>query len=330
MDFNLYKNSWKLFLNSFSKLFSFTLAIIITLIACLVCYLFVSYYDAGIIAILLMAFVCVPLFYGYQLILARVSAGIPVEYNELYKGYKLYFNPKGRGAYNMISSFFVSMLVAILFIFLAITLYDGIYSGEVTKIIEEYSSFNEDVFSDALNKIINLPNILYYILGAICLSCIFFFSRLRKNLLLPYFYLSSSVPTFFLKSINKKVYQEQKNTINKLSRAGDCFFTLAFIVGFVVSLIISMIFSEQLEMLEYIIAISVSGGLLISSLFITPALINYCFIADKLSPVYSNMIKQQIIKTTRKIDEDDSIPPEKKEEFKKMFGIDVDEDQNED
>ena len=117
MDLKLYKNSWGIYRASFGKLFSFILAIVIVFIASFASLFITLGYDFGLLSIIICAFVLVPLFFSFQIVIAKVSSGKKLNYNDLYSHYRSYFAPFNRGVYSVITNSFIALIVSFVFIY---------------------------------------------------------------------------------------------------------------------------------------------------------------------------------------------------------------------
>lgn len=70
-----FKNNVRIYKSSFSKLYMFSLSVIILFLASYSCYYLLSGYDFGLTAILIFAGGFLPLFYCLQMMIGKVSSG---------------------------------------------------------------------------------------------------------------------------------------------------------------------------------------------------------------------------------------------------------------
>ena len=323
MDFSIYRNAWRLYKSQFGKLTSFVFSLATIFLAVVVCYFFVSAFDFSISCILLCAFVFLPLLYSFQLIVGMVSAGREVEYGDLYKTYKVYLSPSNRGTYGIIISLFLTSLISILMIYLSLTVYDFVfpdvfevtvtpYLKEEILTIELYEQLIEDVF--------NMNGYKYFFISSMAFPFLFFFSRLEKNFLTPYFGMMIPLPSRVIKSYSKEIVKANKKDINKYTMPGKLFFSLSFVLGFIIFGVLGCIFSSYLPNTTMIIIIALAGGLLSSLVFVVPLMITSCFIADSLHSDYLEVVHKNMSEGIMAADKNGlDIDEENKELIKRML-----------
>lgn len=320
MKRNYLKNSWRIYKKNFSRIYSFTLSVIILLLAAFTFILILSPFDFGLIGILILAFGAVPLFFCLQHMIARVSAGKIVEYNEFYRPYKAYFTPVNRGTYSIISSVLFSFIVFYLSIYLSLLAYDIFHYGTLNEIMKGVDLFNSNLTYqqalDLVNKILNLPHYIYFLVASMVLPFIFFFNRIKNRLMIAYFNLIVPLPNMMLQSINKNVIRQNKKEIKDACFSGNFIFIISFTLGFFAFGIVGILLDDLLPSISYIFIIALCGGLLISSFFLPPVIINYCFMADKLHASFLGNVKKQMVLLSSKIEEED---PDDSEIIKKML-----------
>ena len=299
MDLKLYKNSWGIYRASFGKLFSFILAIVIVFIASFASLFITLGYDFGLLSINICAFVLVPLFFSFQIVIAKVSSGKKLNYNDLYSHYRSYFAPFNRGVYSVITNSFIALIVSFVFIYLSTCVYEVTHKVIFDEAMTSLSSINYFTsYQTYIDTIINLPDYLYFLLVPFAFSFLFFFRQIKKSFLIPYFSMITGSPVLINKRINKTLLQENKKFIRKNTAFGNLMFTLAFLIGFILTGVIILLVEVDTMTIEFWIIFSLFGGMIISSFLIPPLMINYCFIADMLQPKYMVLFKKQIINLT--------------------------------
>ena len=291
---SIYKNAWKIYIANFAKLFSFTFSIVIIFLLAVAAELIVSYFDFGITGIILCAFVLIPLFFSYQIVIAKVSSGKEITYNELYATYKAYYLPHNKGVYSVIKNTFLTIIVGIILIWLSAVLYDFIYPDLIETAVEGLSVSLDSIsfYEEVINAVLGLDNYIYFLTCFIALIPIFFFSRIRKNFMIPYFNLVITVPSMISHQINKKLYDKERKYITSTSFLGGLLFSIAFIVGFIATIVIIINFFPQIELIDCLFVFGMGGGLMLSSILLPPFMIVQCFMADHLHHKYMDYVKE--------------------------------------
>lgn len=320
MKRNYLKNSWRIYKNNFSKIYSFTLSVLILFLAAFTFMVILSPFEFGLTSILVLAFGVLPLFFCLQQIVAKVSAGKSVEYNEFYKPYKAYFSPINRGTYSMITSVIYSFIIFYLALYFSLVTYDIFHYGTLNEIMEGINIFNANLSYqqalDLVNEIMNMPNYKYYLVVFMVFPFVFFFNRIKNRLMITYFNMIIPLPNMMLQTLNKNVIRQNKKEIKSLCFLGNFIFSITFIIGFIVIGIVGLLLGDLLPNINYVFILALCGGLLLSSFFLPPVLINYCFVADKLHASFLENVKKQMLFLSSKIEEED---PEKSEVIKKML-----------
>lgn len=322
MKLDYLKNSWRIYLKNFGKLFSFTISILILFLASFTFYLLLSSFDLGLTAIIIFAAGVVPFFYCLQMMIAKVSAGEKIEYNEYYYPYKAYFSPVNRGNYSIIFTLFFTLIMMYVSLFFSFFLYDIFHYGAFDEIFKNidmsigYLSYQE--YFRVINEIINLPNYIYYLIVCMVIPFMFFFNRIKNRLMISYFKLVMPLPNIIINSINKKLLKLKKNFIKENCFLSNLIFIGSFTLGFIIFGIISSLFGDYLPDIAYIFIIALGGGLILSSFFLPPVLINYCFIADHIHADFLELVKNEMLSLSSSIGESD---PEKKELIEKMLNL---------
>lgn len=321
MDVSIYKNSWKIYFSSFGKLVSFSLSILILFLASVTTYLFLSPFDMGLTGILIFAFAVLPLFFSLQMVIGKVSAGRDISYNELYATYKNYYAPQNRGIYSVLVNLLLTLIVLSLSVWLSLVLYDLIFPGVMDATLNAIAqpsglSSYPDYYDSVVTAVLNMDGYLYFFTVFLAFPFLFFFCRIRKNFLLPYFNMIVGVPVFISHSMNKRLWKENKKDIRKVSLPADLAFIIAFLIGFIVFGCVAAYFEEQLQYIEYVIVIALAGGVLCSFILLPPLLITYCFIADTMHKKYMMMMKEQMTQAVNTMDQDETVDEEKKEALK--------------
>lgn len=293
MDFSIYRNAWRIYKSQFGKLTSFVFSLVTIFMAVIVSYFFVSGFDFGISCILICAFLFLPLLYSLQLVIGMVSAGREVEYGDLYKTYKVYLSPAHRGTYSIISTVFLTFLISILMVYLSLTVYDFIFPDVFESTIGPY--FKEEVltiemYEELIDDIFNMTGFKYFYVSFLSLPFLFFFSRLEKKFLTPYFGMILPLPSRVINEYSKTIIKANDKDIKKFTRPGKLFFSLAFVLGFIIFGVIGCLFSSSLPNPTFIIIIALVGGLLCSLVFVVPLMITSCFIADSLHNDYLEVV----------------------------------------
>ena len=321
MDVSVYKNSWKIYFSSFGKLVSFSLSIMILFLASITTYLFLSPFDMGLTGILIFAFAVLPLFFSLQMVVGKVSAGRDVSYNELYSSYKNYYAPQNRGIYSVLLNLLLTLVILSLSVWLSLVLYDLIFPGVMDAALKAIAqpdglSSYPEYYDSVVTAVLNMDGYLYFLTVFLAFPFLFFFCRIRKNFLLPYFNMIVGVPVFVSHSMNKKLWQTNRKEIRKVSLPADLPFIFGFLIGFILFGCVAAYFEEQLQYIEYVIVIAVAGGILCSFVFLPPLLITYCFIADTMHKKYMLMMKEQMTQAVKTMDQDDAVDEERKEALK--------------
>lgn len=334
MKLEIYKNAWKIFVINFWKLFSFSFAIMVIIIALYLSSFATMGYDFGLIYILGFAFVLLPLFFSFQIAIAKASSGQVLNYSDLYSNYKLYLNHQNRGSYSIIFNVFVSIIVSIIIVYLGTCCYEvthkAIYDATIEKINSIDGSSN---YSAYVNTFLNMPDYIYFILASIGLSFLYFIRRIKRSLMIPYFNLYSGVPNIINRRINKQLLIENKTFIRSNTIFGNIIFSLSFLIGFILAGFLMIYFNDGDYYLEVLIACSLSGGLFLSMFVLAPSIINHCFVADALHVKYLRLLKKSMLDLIKSIDTDSNIDEDKKNEFKKMLDVfdqEINDDEKED
>ena len=108
-NISINKNSWKLYLSNFGKLFVFSLSVLLSFCVCIATFLVFG--DLWFLSIIGIAFGVIPLFYCLQIACVKVASGKPIEYGEFYQPYKNYFSSVNRGSYKMIRNVLLTFLI---------------------------------------------------------------------------------------------------------------------------------------------------------------------------------------------------------------------------
>ena len=300
MEKTILKNSWKIYLANFGKLFAFSLSSFFLLFAGCSLFTVLGVYDLGISSILLFAFVVVPMFFALEIMMARASAGTKVEYNDIYNSYKSYFNQTNKGTYSIIINLLLTFVIYSLSIYLSLVIYDIFHYGVLEDIMKNYSLNNiqQTQYIELINKILNMDNYIYYLTMCMLIPILFFFSRIKRNLMVPYLNMIMPLPNILVRNINKKIYKKNAKIIRKLSWVGNLCFALVFSIGYIIGSLIGIYLGDIVPYVNYIFLLGLFFGLLLSSFLLPPVLINYCFIADSLHNDYLDFVKQQMIKIT--------------------------------
>lgn len=295
-----YKNSWRIYLGNFAKLFGFTLSVMILFFASVTLFFLLSSFDLGISSLLLLAFGVVPLFFSLQVIIAKVSNGREVSYNEFYSSYKVYFNPINKGSYGVIRNIILTIIIYYLSIYLSLVVYDLFNTGVLDELFSLIDINDVSSYYSVIINVLDLDGYIYYLIVSMVFPFLFFFERIKKRLMVPYFNMVFPVPNFLCQSKNKMLYREYGKQIRKHSFSGNLIFALCFMVGFISVGIISLNFVSNITI---IVILSLFGGILLSSFVLPPVIINYCFIADKLHLEYLNMVKKEMSNLTSSIND---------------------------
>lgn len=289
--------------------------------ASVVAYLFLSVYDFGILGILIFAFGVIPLFFSFQMVVAKVSAGKEIFYNDLNGGYKLYYQAQNRGVYSVLVNLLLTLIVASVSIWLSIVLYDFLYPDVLEAAIASIQALPTDIqyYDEMVNAVLGMKDYIYFLICFLPIPFLFFFRRIRKNFLIPYFSFSVGVPMVLAHQLNKRIYAQNAEYIRSASFWPNAFFSLTFYIGFVSAGCAANLFADQLEYVEYLFVIALSGGLLLSSVLVAPLMIVQCFIADHLHGSYLAMVKEQMVRMTHAANEDTAADEDKKREFKQFL-----------
>lgn len=303
-----FKNNVRIYKSSFSKLYMFSLSVIILFLASYSCYYLLSGYDFGLTAILIFAGGFLPLFYCLQMMIGKVSSGAKVEYNEFYKPYKIFYNPTNRGTYAVILNILLTLLVLYLSNLISIGVYSIFHYDNVKEIYDliTSSSLDNTQIIDILNKILNMPNYIYYLLVSRLIPFIFLFSRIKDRLMICYFNLMMPLPLILMNNVNKQMVRENKKFINKFCFKGNMIFISMFAIGYLIAGVLACYFGNDLPDVGYIYIIALAGGLLLSCFILPIVLIGYCFAADRLQPLFLNKIQTQILNLSSNIGDDGS------------------------
>ena len=303
-----FKNSVRIYKSSFAKLFMFSLSVVILFIASYSCYYLLSGYDFGLSAIAIFAGGFLPLFYCLQMMIGKVSSGSKVEYNEFYKPYKAFYNPTNRGTYAIILNLLLTLLVLYLSNLLSIGIYSIFHYDNFKEIADLIlsSSLDSTQIIELLNKILNMPNYIYYLLVSRLIPFIFLFYRIKNRLMICYFNLMMPLPLILMNNVNKNMIKENKKFINKFCLKGNMIFITLFSIGYLISGCITCYFGNDLPDVGYIYIIALASGLLLSSFVLPIVLIGYCFAADRLQPLFLKKIQTQILNLSSSIADDGS------------------------
>lgn len=290
------KNSWKLYLSKFGKLFFFSLSVILSFAVCVA--IFLVFGDFWFLSILGFAFGVIPLFYCLQIACVKVASGKEIEYNEFYQPYKTYFSAN-RGCYKMIRNTILTFLIFYLSIYLSIFLYDLFNYGVLNSILDEYYSLEMTTndYNNLINEIFNMKGFIYYLVLTLMLPFLFFFNRVKKKLLVPYFNLLLPMPNMVTQSVTKKIYKDYKKEINKHTLAGNLLFLFVFVVGYTITSIITTLLLQNTDnsfSVALVILVSMFVGLLLTCFVLPPVLLNYCFAADLLHMEYIKGLKTEL------------------------------------
>lgn len=322
MKLDIYKNAWKIFAINFWKMFSFSFAIMVIIIALYLSSFATMGYDFGLICILGFAFVLLPIFFSFQIAIAKASSGQTLNYSDLYSNYKLYLNQQNRGSYSVLFNVFISIIVSIIIAYLGTCCYEVTHKAIYDATIEKINSIERaNNYSEYVNTFLNMPDYIYFLLASIGLGFLYFIRRIKKSLMIPYFNLYSGVPNIINRRINKQLLIENKSFIRSNTIFGNIIFSLAFLIGYILVGFLMIYFNNGDYYLEVLIACSLSGGLFLSAFVLAPSIINYCFVADALHVKYLKLLKKSMLDLIKTIDADSNIDEDKKDEFKKMLDI---------
>lgn len=322
-DTKLYKNSWYLYRKEFGKLTAFSFSLFLLVILCIVCWYFVSSIDLGISAILIFIFGIFPLFFSFEVVIAKVSAGQSISYNDFYANYKSYFLPNNRGSFSILINVLLTFLMNYLFIALFIGLYYLIFKDNVMEVINSLPSsgniMDEATINEIFNQIINLDYFLYFYLGSIICTIIFFLWRIKKSIMVPYFTLMAPQISLMSVKFSKMIAKNKRKEIFSKTFLPDLCFFLMFFIGCIVGGVIGILLADYLTYIETIVVIALSCGFIFSIFFFPPLVITYCFIADGLYKDYLNIAKKEMIKVEVDIDKLPGLDDDKKAQLKKLI-----------
>ena len=163
------------------------------------------------------------------------------------------------------------------------------------------NNIQQTQYIELINKVLNMDNYIYYLTMCMLIPILFFFSRIKRNLMVPYLNMIMPLPNILVRNINKKIYKKNAKIIRKLSWVGNLCFALVFSIGYIIGSLIGISLGDIVPYVNYIFLLGLFFGLLLSSFLLPPVLINYCFIADSLHNDYLDLVKQQMIKITENI-----------------------------
>ena len=227
---------------------------------------------------------------------------------EFYKPYKIFYNPTNRGTYAVILNILLTLLVLYLSNLISIGVYSIFHYDNVKEIYDliTSSSLDNTQIINILNKILNMPNYIYYLLVSRLIPFIFLFSRIKDRLMICYFNLMMPLPLILMNNVNKQMVRENKKFINKFCFKGNMIFISMFAIGYLIAGVLACYFGNDLPDVGYIYIIALAGGLLLSSFILPIVLIGYCFAADRLQPLFLNKIQTQILNLSSNIGDDGS------------------------
>ena len=234
----------------------------------IVVYYLIGSYDIGLTALIIGYFLFLPFLFGLYSSCNVASSGSEINYSSLNYLRKNYYSPRFKGIFNGLLTFIIFLLIEL---------------GQ------------NAITSETINSIINLPYYVVIFLLSDIVSVSFFLYRLNHyalDLNLGYIY---PLPYQVTKMVAKKVRRQRDPTIIKASRLLYVIYFALFIIGSALGGTIAYIYREALYNIAILEIITISSGILLSSLLIPILGLNNAFDADYLSLPFLVEVKNQII-----------------------------------
>ncbi len=290
--------------------FSFSLGIILA--SCLALMLL---FNLSLISIIIFFVLFLPLLLSFQLVCSRMLTNYEVNYDEIYKNYKAYYSPIFRGAYSLITSFFITILVLYCLMFFAVFIV--IFNNKELCDLMINSSLDSESLTEYSNMLINDPTY------GVCFSCIsgisiiVYLALIFKKMCIPYFSFFFGLPTNIAKMFIKHVKKEEKSQeFKRNGRTIGLFYFVFTFLGYILTYIICINYCSMNLSLFIALLIAVVIGVLLLPFYITGCFINTYGNKNMVYEYMSTQIKEELNYMKQK---NMSLPKEEKERLDKLL-----------
>ncbi len=162
-----------------------------------------------IISLLLFFVGVLPLLLSYQLVCSRMLTNHEVNYNEIYKNFKAYFNPVFRGCYSVIFFAFIAFLVNDI----AFSIFYSIKMDP--KLTQDIMNLDLNVIYSTMESMMETKEFKLYSLAVYGISAFIFMMGICSKFVVPFFNFLLGIPTRASKKIIKELKKEKTDYIKQ-------------------------------------------------------------------------------------------------------------------
>lgn len=205
----------------------FVLGLSVILLAIMSFALYYANMGLEIISFLLFFVGVLPLLLSFQLVCSRILTNHEVNYNEIYKNYKAYFNPVFRGCYSVIFFSIIAFLVNDI-------LFSIFYSLNLDpSLTQDILNIDINVIYSAMESIMETNDFKLVAIAIYGISAFILIMGICSRFVIPYFNYLLGVPTRATKNIIKELKKAKSNYKKQKLLINMPIFVLFFITYFV-------------------------------------------------------------------------------------------------
>ena len=300
---------------------------VLSILICLLCgALMLTMLIDPIIVYLLFPVIIVPIIFACHLIFLSFKFNGALSLRSFFNNFKLYFRNPYYSSFNLISSFFRSLVVYLItfafMAFLAVFITKNVYPAQfdtlvevVNKIIMDSTLIYENELSDLFAECIDAYNLYTYLVSvpSLLVQWGFFIYYISKSSISIYFRMViENVPSTFVKRMVNKAFYKNAKLVKDYFALNFPLYVIYGVVS-IAGFILGLFFYQDIGVLAFIMASFFILFIVFMPFYITNM--------ETLSREYEPMFKQAFFDVSKEVfsrlEEDPGLDPEQKEELEK-------------